>query len=133
MKTCSIVYLLLTMAGVLPIRFGFAQHKSSVGVNIIMNPIQTIHIEDKHARVSEGKEGEDAEKAVDDQKIISFGTSAYQVTVDRKEGLGSGDRPVGMLSQRVRTAVRRLSDAVPQRENKQPEGKPLVFYSIRVN
>lgn len=137
MKVCSIFYAFLasmvfmTMANQL-----FAQDRGSVGVNVILKPIQTIHLErDSYQSDSVRQVGVSVDRG-SNQLVSAFGTAAYELTVDKVAMTDSLNQstwmfPETLLQRNPNTAVNAIT--AYHKKNNIPPFETLIVYSIQVN
>lgn len=136
MKTRGIVHILSTMAGVALSLCGFAQRQGSIGMSIVLKPIQTIQVE---TRSEKGDSGEKVSAIIDkgyhNQQLTAFGTAAYKITVDQKAGLD----PLYQLMQvppsreRPNLGVKVPGMARIREEKDNQKNRTLFLYSIQVD
>lgn len=137
MKMCGILYVFLASIVFMTIANQvFAQDRSSVGINVILKPIQTIHVErDDYRNDSVQQVSVSADKG-SDQLVSAFGTAVYELTVNKIAMTDSLDQsalisPETLLQGNTNTVVNAITTY--QKKNNTPPFETLIVYSIQVN
>lgn len=137
MKTNGlIIAFILVIIGVSEAIPGVAQPRNCVGVNLILKPIQTIHIEGNRDQPDRA-EGSRVDRKEQNHYVTVFGTTNYQLAVDSVTIVNTSRTVEGILPHLI-LASKGIADSyshyVQNKGNVRPGSlsPALVIYSIQV-
>ncbi|GGC32890.1 hypothetical protein GCM10011386_26280 [Parapedobacter defluvii] len=126
-----IIPLVLAVLGAITAISGFAQSRNQVGINLVLKPIQTIHIDDKRDQ-SDRFRKLTSDRNKPNRQVAAFGTTSYQLEVD---SILIGTLPIGETALPEYVVASKYKAVYLQNKRATYSAlfdRPLLIYSIQV-